>query len=949
MGDSRKTETDKTARTTADKPADLSPQGTFEDQKRDSDAQRAAAGGKGSSGLPELSITGDKEKEGSDKSTPVKEAPKAADSWSTADLKQAIQYLERIKISGARTVGSTAGDRAQENTYRTLSDSILPTLKREGKISADWEIFPSQAQSPGDKVGADFLLVNTKTGAFHFLDATANPNKENVFRLRADGVILVDNALFDQFGSLKVDNPDMTGIRATDLRDDMLRQIESLTKSKTPFRLGTDGTPMPSFSNKATDEQGKAQIQRLTEWANAQAKSSGNPGDFRDMADKVGRAYTHIDRAAREVKSPKMAESIREASEREIARFVYAKYKDEPYKAVDSKANNNPMRILKDGKMLMDGEGGVIHDGGKLPEHVEEARKNLVSEKALLSRLTNKELAAMGADTSSFEGLSGADRTNAIEKAVRTQPKFRSEVSKLMSVFMDNRAIIENGGAVGEGRPVIAESIIAKLKGQTKEGLLKEGPKATDKPATAASTETKTETETASKSPSLTENLENKLAKSAEQLSVYLDNAKVDPASPSKDVRDAIEILIEGQNTRRAANPADKELWPKAELDHLVKLNDAYKDSAHPQHTEAVRELNAILNKKADAAEAKAVKEADLALAQLKGNPTFENLNNETRIADTVKTLNDRIMGKIPAQNKGEFMANQYREAFRKQLGAATIADLPDSIKYLKIDFVQGMGTEVKVTANGTIEIPSTMMKFHPKKVIADVYAHVSGQSMLHILNQGENSHLTARSIKPIVDRISTKAVEIIEARNKGAAAKPAAISSDAAASERKVELAKDSATVTAWDGENLTFGSEKFHIKAELEKLNRERETKIKGLEEELRVVKSKQKPTDADLSNMKELETRIAVEKQNARVASDLHQALSGNRGTAAQAKASELVKAAADKAIADHLGKKGGSGGSLSRSAAVGMVLSTLATMYFASAKPAMADTYEGSYSK
>src|SRR5262249_12214859 len=128
----------------------------------------------------------------------------------------------------------------------------MDKMKAEGKIGPDWEIFPTAVHSPADKAGADFLLVNKKTGEFHILDATSNPDKltdptsKNVASIRQKGIIHFDRTWFDRMGGLRVDDLDAAiSSGASGFEKRLSQQLEELTQQASPFKLGE--TPFPDF------------------------------------------------------------------------------------------------------------------------------------------------------------------------------------------------------------------------------------------------------------------------------------------------------------------------------------------------------------------------------------------------------------------------------------------------------------------------------------------------------------------------------------------------------------------------------------------------------------------------------------------------------------------------------------------------------------------------------
>jgi hypothetical protein len=539
----------------------------------------------------------------------------------------------------------------------------------------------------------------------------------------------------------------------------------------------------------------------------------------------------------------------------------------------------------------------------------------------------------MDADTSSFEKLTGEERAEAIYKAYRSQPKFRTEADKLRNTLHSEQQVIKAGGSRGTGIAIINEGILARLKGRPENSLLGIAPK----PDAQSVASDKVQTKTAFS------DIEKSAAKPIDALADFSNFERYDSNKFNESLSTSMELLLADQDERRQKNPNAADLWTQAERDRFAKLTEAYKDPAHPNHADSIKQLHELLNKKADKAEA----DAEAAKALLKGNPLFERLTDENRMKDAVKQLSDRSKN-IPSEDKEEYLARQIRDAMRKQLGAATNAELPESISKLKIKVVEGTSNSLRVSENGVMEIPAKLLKDNPKKAISEAYAHASGLSMLDILKQDGNEHLTMRSLKPLLSKIAVRAETVAATQEASRTVARPAISADAASSDRKAEMSKQRELVTSWDGENLTFGGEKFNISSELSKLNVERESKLKELETEYEKAKTQavSNKTNENQQRVTRLEEQLAVERQNAKIAAELHQALSGSRGTEAQNKAQLLVKQATEKAFEEHMSKRGSSGG-LSRATAAVLVLSTLTALCVQNSGPARADTYESQF--
>lgn len=863
-------------------------------------------------------------------------------SWSNQSLDSALRHLDASRRAAELRLSqiNSGGDRAQINVYQLLKDKILPELKASGRIPADMEVYPSQPQSPTDKVGGDFLLVNRKTGEFQFLDVTLRTDKNNVFGLRQGGVIIVENQLFDRMGALKTDEGGEVGEKAKELRSNLEAQIEGLSRQKSPFKLGADGTPLPSLSPKSAEET-IAEINRLSSWAREKAKAAGasDPG-FREMADIIDRSSKHSQIANVEKASPKLQESARKVSESEVLKYIYSKYKNSQYPA-QNPGKESDVKLHKDGRIKMLAENGDRLDGGAMSEHLEAALKTLVNQKNMLAGLSNEQLKGMGADISSFAKLKGEERANAIEKALKSQPKFKAEAGKLMEKLFDLKSIVGNGGAVGGARPVISDNIISRLQSRNEETLLGLEKKSEGAPQTNLPGQ---KSEAGAKAAAAMK--ERGLTSSAEELASYHKNEKFESGKTSKSLVETMELLVLDQESQRT--------WKEGELESFKKLLDAYKDQNHPEHEKAVGELNKYIEEKnAEESARESASRASEMQERLKGNESFERLSDQAKMTDALKQLVER-MDRLPkvAKEQGEFLTQQLKSAMRKQLSVSTDNKLPEGLRGLRVQLSEGAAIRVVDTPQGpVVEVPAKMLKDNPRAAVAEIYANASGICMLDLLNEKDNRALAMEALKPTLQKIVAKAEQIVQAQEKAMTEKaPARLGSEQAASERPAQIQDKRSIVTSFDGENLTFGSEKFHMATEIEALKRERENKVKDLSREAKEAREKaEKSKHADdIARANQMEAALAAERQNLRLASELQQSLQGQRGPAQQERARQIIKESADRALNEHFSRGNGSGANLSRFAAIAMVLSS-ALFLFAETSHAQSrpDSYDGRF--
>ncbi len=889
--------------------------------------------------LPDTQIVTDKTSAAADTAT--------SKSWSNQSLPDALRHLDRIKPSAEAILNTvtSAGDRAQLNTYQLLKNVILPKLKEDGLLGKEWDIFPSVKNSPADKIGADFLLVNRKTGAFQFLDPTLNEDKKNIFELRRDGVILVESNLFETpGGALRVDEEGSIGERATKFQTNLESQIVVLASKPAAFKIGANGIPMPDLE---PTENAKEQIDNTINWARKRAaETSGNEArDFREMADVIGNAKTHTAIAAVEKFSPKFDESARKATEAEVAKFAFAKYKRQEYKEAQENSNGNNVKVIK-GDLKLNTKDGDFLTGGSIQTHLQESWGKLLNTKTFLSTLSNKDLKSMGAETTTFESLTGDARANAIEKAYKSQPKFRAEADKLRDTLHALRAtIVEGGGAVAEGTRVIENNVVSRLKNRPEE-LLTGKPAATDKAGEqkAAATAQAEKAETIDKTA----------PKAFAELESYHKGEKFVDGKASASLSETMQLLVLDQESSHT--------WPPAELEAFKKVSDAYKDSSNPNHDTAVKQVNDWFNQRAEkpaTAETPQAKTINIE-AELKGNANFEHLTDAARQKAALTQLSERsvqhLADKKNNTERGEYLTQQLKAALRKQLGVSTDAQLPESLRKMQVKVVDGDGTASKVVQHDTthdnnIEIPAKLLQENPKAAIAEAYTHAAGLTLIDALKAKGNEGVTFTSIKPMLDKIASQAESIVKTQVASIASREqAAMPAETTSSDRKIVLDPQKPLITTFDGENLVFAGEKFNVKTEIATLEKERSERVKDLESMAKRAKeiADSSKTADDVAKLKLIEGQLASAKQSLQVVGELKLAMNGERGASAQSHALKLVKTAADRAIAERMGPKANGGGvPLSRGAAMAMVITTLAFMYVGNNSPAHADSYETSF--
>lgn len=500
--------------------------------------------------------------------------------------------LARLETTREHIKGSASfkADQGQVNVYNLLThphpeQGILAQLKAEKRISADWDIFPTEPKnaaginSPADQVGADFILVNKKTGDFFFLDATKNPDKNNVFELRAEGVILYKSEYFDrEHGELeqphKGEKPNERQQKAGEFKDALLERIEKLTNRPADFNL--KNTPMPDVVV-TTPEQAKAQVERLIKWAGEQ------PGEkFAEMK-RVLSDGVKVYQTKKAVTAPseEFERAVRQRTQKEVAKFVAAKAsRSNTSEKIGGSTNTDTIVSAREDKIeLVDGER--IHStkttmSDMLKEEYRELQKDPLK---IIKQLSKDEIIGLDKmfDAPPFKGKNTDKLKAEIERQYRENPRgpVGKVVEKLGAALIDNRGLIENGGKVGTGPKVIEQNVLRSLRTATTDNLLARNKPVVQEPKAAQ-------------------------IEPGEVFAKEVPNA-------SKELRAGIESLLEGKLGTKANESVSewmqemvkdardkKTSWSAEEIARFTEIADKYKAG----DAETVKQVNDWLDKR---------------------------------------------------------------------------------------------------------------------------------------------------------------------------------------------------------------------------------------------------------------------------------------------------------------------------------------------------------------
>ncbi len=509
--------------------------------------------------------------------------------WATGDVASAVRELEKVKkeILGSSDFHQTKSiaDRSQLTIWTLLSnerDGVLANLKRDKRISSDWQVYPTEAHSPLDRTGGDYLLVNTKTGDVHFLDATESevkikdPSKKNVFKFRESGIIAVQKNLFDTFGALKIDDTDVgVQIDAINFKPDLEHQILRLTQEPSVFRLGADGPPLPSLT-RSTDAEATNQIGQLIDWAKAKARTSANDGErseWLDMATVLERAKNYSNIQAVQVASPELGKSLDSITRTELINYAMSKFKRLDYGMPPRADSVSGVSVNKEGTVMLKTKEGGFFNGGSIADRIDAARREFLDYVRLSKSLSNSQIDALGGDSKALKGLNGTDRHAAIEKQLRLNTKFQTNAKNLASIFMSEQAVIRGGGAVGDKPPVIIKNIESKLRARTEDSLLGRVQPAVVKPNSA----------TQPVPLARMESLESGVPESTKILKEWKDTPSSLDA-PAPNIIEILDLIIDENNS-----------IPVAELAKFKALRDAYKDPTNSEHARALKMIHDLM------------------------------------------------------------------------------------------------------------------------------------------------------------------------------------------------------------------------------------------------------------------------------------------------------------------------------------------------------------------
>jgi hypothetical protein len=372
----------------------------------------------------------------------------------------------------------------QEHHILSLQDSqidvykLIRTILREQQagsssgtgISPEWQVFPTQPRSPADRCGADYLMVNSRTGEFHILDATVNSEKvatqKSIAQMRSGGVIEYDSSWFSR-GLLDGDNPD-----AALFRQNLVQQLKELSNQPSLLKFGD--TPFPDVQERDT-QTSLAQVKRFQQWLNTSAENATETSDiasFKDYAETLRKTINFLEVGSRLRQTPEYVDSITKITDRVVL--------DWAVKQMTRGATQNQIQGQNSSNKSTASETDVRYYGAddilstKVGEHSYVTKMNGILT-ASYYKLSNSEtliefLKKNGTDTSQMKAVKKF-LTGKGEKADDA-----SALKALASFITGSRSSITNGGRVGSNGPAIIDELLVRCKRKSTDELLQLTP-----------------------------------------------------------------------------------------------------------------------------------------------------------------------------------------------------------------------------------------------------------------------------------------------------------------------------------------------------------------------------------------------------------------------------------------------------------------------------------------
>ena len=364
-----------------------------------------------------------------------------------ADLRQSrIAELRALEPSLR-----SSGD--HQELVHSAARAILNEEKQRGNIGPSWDIFLTQKGSPADLSGADMYM--TDGSRLHTLDGTSNSDKMNdpaghhVAALREGGLIYYEKGWFDQMGKLRTHESEPSSIRepVLDFQEGLRAQLIHLSHSPSYLSL-TDSpylSPMKLDTAAAT-----AQIDQFSAWLKEKAAQSQDADEqqrLNDYAKTIDRgAKSYLEHTARTAESPVFTGKLEAGADKALVNLAVNSLLGRDTTVVQPKTVASDIYYHAESQHIkFEDDDGTIYDGGNVLRLLAARGRALNIESTLtVSQVKNLEKAYSGKDP----------------------------VSLVASQIANMRGQINAGGALGQGRPVLVDSIVARLRAQNPDDLL---------------------------------------------------------------------------------------------------------------------------------------------------------------------------------------------------------------------------------------------------------------------------------------------------------------------------------------------------------------------------------------------------------------------------------------------------------------------------------------------
>lgn len=448
------------------------------------------------------------------------------------------------EVVRASSAGSKGGDARQIEMFNIVQNQ-LQQLQDTGLVGRDWALYPTAIGSGADRVGADYLLVNSKTGEFRLLDPTSNPDKRNIALLRADGIIQFEPRIMDQIGALRTDPEEVPEIRQLvgQFKQDLSKQLVDLTS--TPSLLNLHEAPFPSALPSSSPEAVQKEVERFVTWLKSKADddftlSTRDRSLFRDYATVLERgAQKHAQIvSARQPAPPELKQIVQKAADSTVldvaVRQVLGKTREAPGVA------KSDVIVNKQGNINFHVSNDLIYDAGSAEALLKESRARLF-------------------DVNQISRMIPKGKWNALHEAFPGQSD-QKILERVRTAIQDSGRLI--GTRTADNYYPFIDDLAARLRARTPEDLLR---KPGDSPIVAAKPAVKLPVSEVPATPSAIDALP---AKDLKDMWSFMMGDVLVSAENKADVVPIMEMLLDSSATR--------ETWTAAQIEQFRHLMAAY-------------------------------------------------------------------------------------------------------------------------------------------------------------------------------------------------------------------------------------------------------------------------------------------------------------------------------------------------------------------------------------